>query len=257
MYGRGYSDSPLLTPHDSRLYSSQILFAVTSSQLHWASFTLIGYSFGGGVAVAFTHTFPHMVNDLVLLAPAGIVKSSRLGVFSRMAQAGWVPGAVAGFMATKRTHGTPSEEVLEARRRKADPKDRRTVVDIEGVVEWQGKAHKGYLQSFLSSFRTGPIFDREVEWAEVGERWKEEGKRVYILIGEEDAVIDPELLPEMLSLLRGEGGGEKKDGERVTGRLVEKVGHDMVVRRGRELAREIREFWKGDVRVLGGWTEFE
>lgn len=181
-----------------------------------------------------------MLTDLVLLAPCGILKSARLGVFARLANAGWVPSAVAGYMATRRTHKAPSAEVAAARLKGADAKDRRTVVDVEGVVEWQGARHRGYLGSFLSSFRTGPIFDREEEWGRVGEVWRREGKRCLVIIGKEDEVVDPKLLGEMVGLL---GGGEER-GERVVGRLWAGIGHDFVVRRGGELAGELMEFWE-------------
>lgn len=191
-----------------------------------------------------------MLTDLVLLAPSGILKSARLSVFSKLAIAGWVPTSVAEFMARRRTHKKPSPEVLAAGLTRADPKDRRTVVDVEGVLKWQSERHLGSLQSFLLSFRAGPLFDREAEWALVGRKWKEEGKKALVVIGDKDDVVDPELLPEMLELLRG--GDKEKGEERVVGRLLEGIGHDFVVRKGREVARDIIEFWKGEGE---GWTD--
>lgn len=66
LWGRGYSDSSDL-PHDSRLYSTAILLAITSSPLPWTpgGFSLIGYSLGGGIAADFASSFPTIVKSLV------------------------------------------------------------------------------------------------------------------------------------------------------------------------------------------------
>lgn len=252
LYGRGFSDTPVDTPHDSRLYATQLLCALASSPLHWAPFTLVGYSFGGGLAVSFAAVFPRLVAELVLLAPSGVVSASQLGVFGRLANAGWVPDVVAAYMARRRTHGKPSAEVLDAGRRKADPKDRSVVLDVEAVVAWQAANHNGFVSAFLSSFRNGPLFNRQEEWRRVGVRWRRDGKRCLVVLGEKDEVVDAGLLPEMLELLGG-GGGEGVEG-RIGGKVLEDVAHDFVVRKGRDVAAVVMDFWKAGDRPEG-WTD--
>lgn len=66
---------------------TQILLALTSSPLSWtgtAAFRLVGYSMGGGIAVHFAASFPHVVSSLVLLAPAGLIRESNFGLASRL-----------------------------------------------------------------------------------------------------------------------------------------------------------------------------
>ena len=41
---------------------------------------MIGYSLGGGISICFTSYFKSMVKSLVLLAPTGLIRPSRLGV---------------------------------------------------------------------------------------------------------------------------------------------------------------------------------
>lgn len=86
--GRGYSDTPVPTPHSSRLYTSTILLALTSSPLSWTgngeTFSLIGYSLGGGIVANFTSYFPTLVSSLVLLAPAGLIRQSRIGLMNKI-----------------------------------------------------------------------------------------------------------------------------------------------------------------------------
>jgi alpha-beta hydrolase superfamily lysophospholipase len=64
--------------HSTRLYTTSILLAITSSPIPWTGndtqFSLIGYSLGGGIVVNFTSYFPSLVSSLVLLAPGGLVR---------------------------------------------------------------------------------------------------------------------------------------------------------------------------------------
>lgn len=86
-FGRGYSDTPLDLPFDLRLYSTQILLVLTSSSLPWTGdggFHLIGYSLGGGVAVAFASYFPRMLRSLTLVAGAGLIRSGHIGWMTRL-----------------------------------------------------------------------------------------------------------------------------------------------------------------------------
>ena len=86
--GRGYSDTPVPTPHSNRLYTTTILLALTSSPLPWTGngemFSLIGYSLGGGIVANFTSFFPSLVSSLVLLAPAGLVRESRITLMNKI-----------------------------------------------------------------------------------------------------------------------------------------------------------------------------
>ena len=86
--GRGYSDTPVPTPHSTRLYTTTILLALTSSPLAWTGnderFSLIGYSLGGGIVANFTSYFPLLVSSLVLLAPAGLVRQSRITLLNKI-----------------------------------------------------------------------------------------------------------------------------------------------------------------------------
>lgn len=85
LWGRGYSDSCADLPHDERLYTTQILLAISSSSLAWTSgFTLVGYSLGGGIAVAFASSFPNLVDSLALVAPVGLVREERVAAGRRI-----------------------------------------------------------------------------------------------------------------------------------------------------------------------------
>lgn len=79
LWGRGYSDTPLGIPHDSRLFGLQIFFAAASSSVSWigeesGGFSIVAFSLGGGIAMAFAADFYNLVNSIVLLAPGGIIR---------------------------------------------------------------------------------------------------------------------------------------------------------------------------------------
>lgn len=55
------------------------MFVLASSELAWKKFDLIGYSLGGGISANFASYFPHLIESLILLAPAGLVRPERIG----------------------------------------------------------------------------------------------------------------------------------------------------------------------------------
>lgn len=106
-WGHGYTDSCTDLSHDIRLYTSQILLAVTSSHLPWtgvAGFGLIGCSRSGAIAAEFAGYFPNMVNSLDLLAPAGLVRKERLTTQMRLLEIGpfLLPSSILGKLVMKR-----------------------------------------------------------------------------------------------------------------------------------------------------------
>lgn len=101
LFGRGYSDGVGDVPHDERLYVSQALLALASSDLAWTGtgpddqggFHLIGYSLGGALAVHLANALPvDVVKSVTLLAPAGMIREQNFGLAARFIfRSGWVP----------------------------------------------------------------------------------------------------------------------------------------------------------------------
>lgn len=89
LFGRGFTDAPSDLDYDDRLFITQIFYVLASSPLAWLpgtqkgedsderrGFSIIGYSLGGCLSMAFASYFPELVEDVVLLAPAGILRPS-------------------------------------------------------------------------------------------------------------------------------------------------------------------------------------
>lgn len=236
LFGRGWSDTPHL-PHDDRLYATQILLVTAAAQADFRRFALVGYSLGGGIAASFARWFPERVTELVLIAPAGLLKSTRLGLASRLAYSGLVPRVIEKVMLKLRTaRRHPTEEGTDETKGVEEAGGRK--VDIAAVVHWQGSNHKGFLYSFGSSFKYAPIYEREEDYSTVGKHLSE-GKmkgECLIIMGEHDDVIEMEVLSDAKRLM-----GES----RVRSRVVKDVAHDLVATKPEEVAKEILEFVDG------------
>jgi pimeloyl-ACP methyl ester carboxylesterase len=106
LFGRGLSDGVGDVPHDPRLYITQILLVLASSPLAWTgtrnAFNLVGYSLGGGIAVHFANTFPHLVSSLVLLAPAGLIRAESFGITRHIFTSGFVPEFILSKLTARR-----------------------------------------------------------------------------------------------------------------------------------------------------------
>lgn len=82
--GRGYSStpSPDLYPQSSAFFTTIILIVLASSSIAWAgpsSFSILGYSLGGGIVVNFVSCFPNLVSSVILLAPSGLIRPHHFG----------------------------------------------------------------------------------------------------------------------------------------------------------------------------------
>ena len=251
LFGRGYSDSPADLPLDSRLYSTEILIAITSSPIPWTpeGFSIVGYSLGGGIAVDFTVSFPSMVKSLVLLAPAGLIRPSHFGWVSRFMYSDNVPDWLLEWVVERRLRGGPirpqvaktgdeDHPTTEAEVKGNRNPEYEAVVLVEGrqdltiaaSVKWQLDFHNGFVKSFCNSIKHSSIERRQESWRMLGER----EDQVLIVAGRTDPVIvADELMVDVFKVV-----GEEK----VRWRVVDSA-HEFPVTKMEEVVDEIRSFW--------------
>ncbi|EPE29178.1 alpha/beta-Hydrolase [Glarea lozoyensis ATCC 20868] len=213
LFGRGYSDSPDL-PHDSRLYTTQILLAITSSPLSWTldGFSIIGYSLGGGIAADFAAFFPHLIQGLVLLAPAGLIRPYHFGWQSKILYNDFLPTRVLEHLIRKRlmdgpsasnsiqkltkapASSTPMPETAVAAEVKgtSDVEFRASPLNIQrpnltvaSAVGWQLGHHEGFVRSFVSSIRYSSISGKNETWRKLGSL----KVPVLVIVGDTDPII--------------------------------------------------------------------
>ncbi|KXJ95310.1 Alpha/Beta hydrolase protein [Microdochium bolleyi] len=137
LFGRGYSDAPGDVEYDTRLYTTQILLVLASSSLPWTgdnAFSMIGYSLGGGIAANFAAAFPHMVETLILLAPAGLIRPENFGRASRLIfTTGIIPERLLAYL-TKRRLRAPIANAVQKRKGQAAAATTRPTTSANGTT---------------------------------------------------------------------------------------------------------------------------
>lgn len=263
--GRGYSDSPDPSTHrqDFALFSSQIFAVITSSPLDWAGegFTLVGYSLGGGISISFASYFPSLVKSLVLLAPSGVIRPGRMTLSSRFLYGGWLPDPLVERLVTLRMKILGSEPQMRTPEASGainvagivtdETADPTAIQDgwidlFNGVrvcpyeaVKWQIDHHPGFVPSFVSSLRYGPIYDCHERLKIIGRRCETsesgliEGK-VLVVVAEQDSVI---LADETAKAVGDALGKQNIDIVRLPG------GHDLTITDSKGCVDAMLKFW--------------
>jgi pimeloyl-ACP methyl ester carboxylesterase len=280
LFGRGYSDGVGDLPSDTRLFVTQILLVLASSPLAWTgtdAMSIIGYSLGGGIAVNFAATFPHLVQSLILLAPAGLIRAENIGRLSRLVfTSGVVPERLLEIL-TKRRLRTPIGNAVAKKRRASSVvvpgadraaaigglgEEREGYVDvavqeavdlnkdgddndndtldspnpvearIAAFLRWMLDAHAGFVPSFMSTIRYGPLLEQQSYWRQLAKR--RPGTTAVILGRQDELIQKSDYKEDALPLMGGEAN--------VFWRVVP-GGHNMPFTNSKEVLAAIHEFW--------------
>ena len=253
-------------PHDSRLFSTQILFAIASSPLSWTGtahgFSLIGFSLGGGIAMSFAAHFPYLVHSIVLLAPAGVLRdlpvsyTSLLFRYSSLVPARYRRRAVGKLLgvslsnkAVPETVGRRGGDGVAKRSRKATEE---ADLDLSSIVQWQFDFHRGFCHSFVDAIAFGPIMNQHSDWRKVCDVIKGSepsyssdlerrrvsrlhNSKILVILGDaDDVVVVDDVSRDLDDLL---GGPEHVDIKVVSG------GHGFPVPRCDQVFEHIRQTW--------------
>ena len=265
LWGRGYSDTPLDVRHDARLFTMQILFAVNSSSLSWAGeasggFSIIGFSLGGGISMAFAAHFPYLVNSIILLAPAGILRylpkeyETSFFRFSQLVPFSYLRKLVGRIIGVELSHPkfgltdldhhdqTDAEEAQDVKEVSIG------VIDVPAIVQWQFDNHKGFVQSFIDTIKHGPIMHQHSDWAEVcniikGDMAKTSpssqssklfDSKILVIFGNSDGVVVEKEVADDLSKMIGAAHVDIK---------VVPGGHGFPVPSSERVVKHISDFW--------------
>ncbi|TGJ87293.1 hypothetical protein E0Z10_g1480 [Xylaria hypoxylon] len=191
LFGRGYSDAPNDLTYDTRLFVTQFLLVLASSKISWTTapgFHLVGYSLGGGLSVAFTRYFPHLVRSLCLIAPCGLIRRHHVGWRSWLYyNSGLLPEPLVKYLVRRRirpdakpVHVAGGLDIVAAeggRMVKGDGDSNggagfnsaaisktRPHVTVSSVVAWQVDHHEGFVMAFMSTIRNAPIYAPQEDW---------------------------------------------------------------------------------------------
>ena len=256
LWGRGYTDAPLGVKHNPALYAKQIDYAMTSSQLEWRDgFSLIGFSLGGGIAMHYAATHPELLESVVLLGPAGIVRrlpaeyTNWVFKFPFLERTHYVRRAVAKCVGATTPMVQGSEMTKsEGAGNTAD----RQKPDMAAIVQWQWDSHEGFLHSFVDTLRYGPILHEHENWRAVCKMLKMEkaparstegksglyGGKLLIIFGDDDTVVrKSEVVPDLEEML-DQGAEDHLVIRNVPG------GHGFPTTEGPKVVEHIANFWK-------------
>lgn len=284
-FGRGWSDSPdpADTDHDEGLYLSQILCALASSDVAWlgeagrdgnGGVHVIGYSFGGGLAVSFASHFPRCVRSVTAIAPGGLMKRSDNSWRTRLLYSrGWCPERVLGWFVRQRFepskaanprkgHGDDDALLEQADVKKDgqgdDPYEDAMVapllpnVTVGQVMAWQLEHHRGFIPAVMSAFRYGPIHERYEEWQRLGAFLAERrvdsslggllGGKILLVLGGADSIVKEDFIVSEAERVLGADGVDF---------VVLNAGHEVAITKGAEIADACVTFWKRAAHVRG------
>lgn len=252
LFGRGFSDGVGDLPHDARLYVTEILLALASSPLSWTgnkAIRVVGYSLGGGIAMHFANTFPHMVSSLVLLAPSGLVRAERFGRITRFVfSSGIIPERILARITSQRLQKplaasaskkdvtpsaptTPAVEVAAAEL--GNPNSSGTLPHrVSSYVRWMVAHHIGFVPAFMSSIRHAPLMGQHEAWKLLAKR--EPGSTVVILAKKDEIINLGDYERDGLPLLGGE--------DKVIWRVVPGT-HDFVMTHYKEIFQVLDQVW--------------
>ncbi|CAO2647095.1 Nn.00g080170.m01.CDS01 [Neocucurbitaria sp. VM-36] len=215
LWGHGLSDTPVI-PHEASLFHK--LLDDLLDQLNWPSAHLVGYSFGGALTVGYTASRPSRVQSFTLVAPAGLIQSSKftpeehahLRGGDEVAARKWVIEWLEG-----------GELVVPT-----DWKERvgRGEVVASAIKEWQMREHPGHTASVVAIFRDGGVMDIDAEFV----RAVQTGIPSISVLGELDGVCSEVRL---------------KNVGLANVFVIPQGGHGVVRERVPEVAAFITDFW--------------
>lgn len=281
LFGRGYSDGVGDLPHDERLYVSQALCVLASSELAWTGqgedegFHLVGYSLGGGISIHLAAAFQGMVKTLILLAPAGMIREENFGAVAKIIfRSGWVPEGLVEIMtrwrlkrpiaesakrkskggtsgaSTPRSHlpgdhaveTTVTSEIADAAVSEAPGPLQRQVLKY---VNWQVRNHAGFVPAFMSTLRYAPMISQHEAWRKIAKR---EAKTTCFIFGIGDEIVnDEDYRADVLPLVGGE--------EHVFWADPVPGGHDFPMAHPDQTLERIMRFWGWDEGVADSWVK--
>ncbi|CRG86956.1 hypothetical protein PISL3812_03969 [Talaromyces islandicus] len=216
LWGHGLTDTPIV-PHEPALFHE--LLENLLAHLEWEDAHFIGYSFGASTVASFAAIHPQRVSSMVLVAPAGLLHSTRFEPQKRYLEGGEGLEEQAQAWILDYLEGGPLTVP-------PDWKDRveRGEVVAEAVRDWQMKEHEGHLASVVGIFRDGGVLDRHDEFARAATM----GINTVCILGELDDLCTSSDL-------------EHVGMHNIA--VVSQVGHGVVRQKVPEVTQLIEHFW--------------
>lgn len=206
MYGRGLSDGTK-AKHDAKLYTDQAKEVLEA--FGWTKdITVVGYSMGGGIAVHLNKAYPDLIKNLVLLAPAGMIRHRTLGLEKFVVFTILPTRAQRYFIRKSFQQGIDKIESQTPQvQGRADVLEEAVDVLQEAVTSleesvchsriWFEKNHNGFAKAIKASVLEAPLCRQNEAWEKLKER---KGTTMVILGSEDDKVEELEFRKDVNKL---------------------------------------------------------
>ena len=236
--------------------------ALASSPLPWtgtSAFHLLGFSLGGALAASFAAYNPRLVRSLTLVCPGGLIRTSHVGLRSRLLYSrGLLPEKMMMWLARRRLQPRRgvSADVPGGEDGDVDFDEVRLTREggatVGDVVRWQLEQNEGLVQAYMSSIWNAPIYGQhDGIWRLLGTELTKrrrtveetgspavpglEGGRICLIFGARDPIVVPSEWMEDCKVVLGEDGADIH---------VLKGGHEIAITRGSEIAQIATESWR-------------
>ncbi|CAM1509529.1 Fc.00g032680.m01.CDS01 [Cosmosporella sp. VM-42] len=224
-WGHGLSSTPAAA-HVPGLFHSQILHLL--SHLEWPHAHFLGYSLGGIIAASFAKYHASLVQSLVLVAPAGLLRKSNESAWTRfMVWGGW--GWVWESISARFIFGWVGPGLVEEGWEKKFKEKGLEAVPREAVQIWEKEKHPGHVASLVSSFRYGGVYESHGTYENIA---KSEIKTLTLL-GEHDGLFEAEYMKKELVSLGWRGKVQ----------VINGAGHGVIAEKMKEVEESMLEFW--------------
>ncbi|MCO5588140.1 hypothetical protein L7F22_042095 [Adiantum nelumboides] len=216
LWGHGLSDTPE-AKHEPGLFLT--LIDNLLDHLQWNKVKLIGFSFGGLLTIAYSVTRPERVDDYILIAPGGLIRSSAF-TSSDLEQLRSDDFQTAYNWTSQWLEGG---DLIVPQDWKKTVASGRLVA--EAVREWQVQHHKGHKISVLGIVKDGEVMDAESYFSQAQKIAKPPS---LVILGEKDDICTREDLEAF-------GYGNIH--------VIPNVGHAVVREKVPEVAGLIKALW--------------
>jgi len=242
--------------HNRGHFAAQILFAVSSSPIPWASgFSIISFSLGCAISLDFARFFPYWVNSVVLLGPAGLIRTLPPGYpsfyikYSSLFPASFMRKVVGEILEVDMHNPnilTTSTQINKSSEGPAPTVDESTwkpsEIDVASLVQWQFDYHRGHVRSFYETARNCTaqgqqyIFKRafDIIAGKTDQRTGMYDTKLLVFLGEDDDVVKPDETKEDILKLIDE---EKVEFVNLPG------GHGFVYPNSQAIVSRVANFW--------------
>lgn len=218
---------------------------------------IIGYSLGGAIAADFTSYFPHLISNLILIAPGGLIRTKHITWKSKLlystggviperlieklvAQRLWTgpetartiepePDTVSKNEYEESRGGLRSHAVYQSSHHGLIPSNSNSTVGK--VVDWQIQHHQGFVPAFISSIRYAPIHNQHHRWKMLRQHIEQAStplKEVHLVLGQNDPIIIANEVTEDATAILGEQFTRIE--------VIEGAGHEVAIGNADEIA---------------------